>query len=232
MSQFVEVAAVVLVGAVVATLAEALRRGELSASINAAVSLAAALAPPAVASGLDYWWGWTITVTPELTAWVAAAGFLHSLGMLGLYESVWWWDHVTHLVSGSLVAALVYAGFIVLGQDGSGFEASWETAAVFTVVFTFLVGVFWELVELVARDVGERLDVDPVLVHYGWRDTAYDLVFDLVGALLVVALDVRLFVSLADRSVGATRTALVASGVVIVLGSAVMAARVEFDVAP
>ena len=228
MTGFVAAAALVLVGAVVATLVEGVRRGDTSATVNAAASLGAALLP--IGLGIvEGWPGPTASVVPELTAWVALAGFLHSLGMLGLYESVGWWDHLTHFVSGALVAALVYAGFLVLGQDGTGFEPSRETAATLTVLFSMAVGVCWELVELVARDVGERFDVDPVLVHYGWRDTAFDLAFDFVGALAVVVLDVRLFVALADRSAGTTRTALVAGGATLVLGSAAMAASVRFD---
>ncbi|MHB9287023.1 hypothetical protein ACKVMT_08285 [Halobacteriales archaeon Cl-PHB] len=229
MTGVVAVVALVFVGAIVATLVEAVRRREGSAVVNAAASLAAALLPAALATTVEGWPGPTASVVPELTAWIAVAGFLHSLGMLGLYDSVWWWDHVTHLLSGALVAALVYAGLLVLGQDGTGFEPAWQTAATLTVVFTMAVGVFWELVELVARDVGERLDLEPVLVHYGWQDTALDLVFDFVGAVLVVALDLRLFVALADRSADATRTALVASGTAVVLGSVLMAASVRYD---
>lgn len=111
-----------------------------------------------------------------------------------MYESTWWWDHLTHTVSGVLVAALIYAGLVVTRPTtGSG------SVAAATVLFTFAVGVSWELLELVAREVGERYDIEPVLVHYGWRDTAFDLGFDLVGALLVVLLDLRIFVPVVDQ---------------------------------
>jgi hypothetical protein len=89
--------------------------------------------------------------------------------------------------------------------------------------FVLVVGVFWELVELLARDVGERYDVEPVLVHYGRRDTALDLVFDLVGALAVVGLDVRTFLPLAERHPDGAVTALLAAAAAAVAGSVLAA---------
>jgi len=90
----------------------------------------------------------------------------------------------------------------------AGLDASFGGLAVLTVVLTLAAGVFWELIELIARDVGRRYDVEPVLVHYGRRDTTLDLVFDVVGALLVVGFDVRVFVP-GCRAVG-TRDDVVA----------------------
>jgi len=222
----VSVAAIVLIAGILATLAVAVRRGDVSATINAMVSLGAAVLPTVAALWLPLGPGWQGPTGATLTAWIAAAGLLHSIGMLGPYESVWWWDHVTHLLSGALVAALVYAGLIALGRSPDALDLSGPAIAGLTVALTMLAGVFWELIELVARDLGERLDVEPVLVHYGWRDTAYDLVFDFLGALLVVALDLRAFVPIAAESIAATRTALLASGGVLLVGSAALAALV------
>jgi hypothetical protein len=87
-----------------------------------------------------------------------------------------------------------------------------------TVLFTFAVGVLWELVELVAREVATYLDVEPVLVHYGWRDTGLDLVFDVLGAVAVVGLDIRLFLPLAEEFPGATQRLLAWSGGAVVVG--------------
>ena len=126
-----------------------------------------------------------------LTLIIGVAGLLHCLGMLGLYESTNWWDHLTHTVSAALAAALLYAGLLVWTSDGT-------VAAVGAVLAIFGLGVAWELLELAAREIADWYDIEPVLVHYGWRDTALDLVFDLVGALLVVALDIRLFVPILE----------------------------------
>jgi hypothetical protein len=191
-----------VVGGTALVLAEAVRRGEGAAIVNAVASLAVAGVATATAAGFSFEGAWF--VAPELAVWAAVAGFLHSVGMLGPYETVWWYDHVTHTVSAALLAALVYAG--LLATVG----ATWSTLAVAaaTVGYAFVAGVAWEGLELAARALGEHYDVDPVLVHYGWRDTAYDLVFDVAGAAVVVALDVRLFVQLAAGAPQATRALL------------------------
>lgn len=192
----------VVVGGTALVLAEAARRGEGAAIVNAAASLAVSAVAIATAAGFSFEGAWF--VAPELAVWAAVAGFLHSVGMLGPYDTVWWYDHVTHSVSAALLAALVYAGLLATVAD------AWSTLAVAaaTVGYAFLAGVAWEGLELLARAVGERYDVEPVLVQYGWRDTAYDLAFDVVGTLAVVALDVRLFVPLAADAPGTTRALL------------------------
>lgn len=179
--------------ALVATLIEALRRRHVPATVNALVGLVVAFLPAAVDALLT---PERLVVAPALPLWIAVAGFLHSLGMLGLYDSTWWWDHLTHTVSAALVAAFLYAaaltGLLPVGRSSG-------VAAVATLTLTLLVGVGWELIELVARTVAERYDVDPVLVHYGRTDTLYDLVFDVVGAVFVVAFDLRLFVPVVEQ---------------------------------
>lgn len=223
---FATTAVVVLQGGILVLLLEALRRRDSAAVANAAVSLAASLVPLALELLLPYAVGWRLTIGPELPLWIAGAGLIHSVGMLGPYDTVHWWDSVTHTVSAALVAALTYAGLLAVAGSAAGVDSPVLGVAALTVVLTLAAGVFWELIELIARDVGERYDVEPVLVHYGWRDTALDLGFDALGALLVVAFDVRVFVSLAEQSVRATTWFLAGSGAVIVLGSLAMAVYV------
>jgi hypothetical protein len=200
----------------VVTAVEGARRRDVAAAVNGLVSLCAALLPAAVAAAGSVDFG------PILPLWVAFAGLLHSVGMLGPYDSTWWWDHVTHTVSAALVAALVYAGVVTVARAG-GVGLGPGAAGAVTVALVFAVGVFWELVELAARRAGERFGVEPVLVHYGPRDTAFDLVFDLVGALAVVTADFRAFVPVADRFPGATRVLLLGVGATAVVGSALLA---------
>ena len=114
--------------------------------------------------------------------------------MLGRYDSVWWWDHLTHTLSAALAAALLYAGLLVVAP---------AIAVAGTVLTIVVLGVLWEAGELFAREVADRYDIEPVLVHYGWRDTALDLLFDVVGAGVVVALDVRLFRPVVEAAIGA-----------------------------
>lgn len=208
---------IVLQVAILVTLLEGLRRRNFAAVVNALVAFGATLLPFLVAGGL---------APSVLPLWIALAGFLHSLGMLGPYDTVAWWDLLTHAVSGTLVAALVYAAALV------ALAGPPVTAGIVgvTLLVTVAAGAFWELLELVARDLGERYGVDPVLVHYGWRDTAVDLVVDVAGAALVVGLDVRLFVPAAARFPEATRLLLVSASGAVVAGSLAAAVWIRYGV--
>lgn len=193
------VAVVVMETIVLAILAWALRRRDLAVATNAFVGAILIVSPFVVTTVRHSVGAQHIAIGPLLPAWIALASLLHAIGMLGVYESVWWWDHLTHTVSAALVAALVYAGALATVGDTAGLSTS---PGLLTVSVTLLIGVVWEGLELVARDIGERLDVEPVLVHYGWLDTGLDLVFDVVGAVLVVVLDVRVFVPLGEVLLG------------------------------
>jgi len=178
------------VALVVAALFAALYVGYRQDNTAAVVNTAAAVALVFVSAGAPVVLGdGQPSRVAALTLWVAVAGFLHALGMLGRYDSVWWWDHLTHTFSAALAAALLYAALLVVG---------WNNAVVLTLLSILFLGVLWEVGELIAREVADWYDIEPVLVHYGWRDTALDLVFDVVGAALVVALDLRLFVPVVE----------------------------------
>ncbi|XVH33708.1 hypothetical protein ACNS7O_17485 (plasmid) [Haloferacaceae archaeon DSL9] len=217
----------VLVGCMLVILWEAIRRRNTAAVVNTLASVAATILPPALEVSLRAGFDRTVTFGPELPLWIAAAGCLHSFGMLGPYDSVRWWDSLTHTVSAALVTALVFAGIIVVDQQSSVVAFSALQIAALAVSFILAAGIFWELVEVAARDVGERYDVEPVLVRYGHLDTVLDLAFDLVGALVVVVADVRLFVPIAEQSPSATATILLWAAAVVVVGSALIAVAVR-----
>ncbi|WP_251330484.1 hypothetical protein [Haloplanus pelagicus] len=193
-------------------LLEALRRRDVTVAVNAAVAFGLAVLPTAALP-------WVADVGSPLALWIAVAGLLHCLGMFGLYESVWWWDHLTHTVSAGLVAALIYAALLVSAPDGTVTGRPPPTLPSATILLTVAVGVAWELIELIAREIGEQYGVEPVLVHYGRRDTALDLGFDAVGALVTVAIDLRLFVPVVERLPVPTGVALLWSVSVAIAGS-------------
>lgn len=176
----------------VALLALGYRRENGAAVVNTVAAIAVTATPAAVEFVLHARGIPEASFTPVLTLWIGLASVLHSLGMLGYYESVDWWDHLTHSLSSALATALLYAGLLVVvgpAPDGGTGHLVAGTIAVILVL-----SLIWELAELGMRYIGKWYDVEPVLVHYGWRDTGLDLVYDLLGALLVLALDLRLFV--------------------------------------
>lgn len=127
----------------------------------------------------------------ELRAWqrlyVDTAMISHAVGMLGPYDDVRWWDHLTHTHSATILGGAVFAISRRNGRD--------PRPRVIAAVACF--GILWELLEYAVHVGADRLGFDPILVTYGKTDTALDLLFDLVGAVLVLALGDRVLGELA-----------------------------------
>lgn len=168
------------------------RRENEPAVVNIAAAVLVTATPTAVELFLGALGSPDTSFTPLLTLWIGVASVLHSVGMLGYYESVGWWDHLTHTLSAALATALLYAALLV--GVGPAPDGSTLYLAAATLTAALALSLLWEGGELVMRELGDRFGVEPVLVHYGRRDTALDLVFDLAGAAIVLALDLRLFV--------------------------------------
>lgn len=181
----------------VALLYASYRRENGAALVNSLAGVVVTATPAAVEFTLGALGVAKVSFTPLLTLWTGVANVLHGLGMLGYYESVRWWDHLTHALSAALVTALVYAGLLVqVGSTPDGSRLGLAAAALAVVLVLSLV---WEVAEVVMRSLGRWYGVEPVLVYYGRRDTAFDLVFDVVGAVLVLAVDLRLFVPVFEQ---------------------------------
>lgn len=181
--------------AIAVVLVVGLATRNLSVVVNAALSLAVTFLPALLARDLD------LHLDSWLVLTLTLALFLHSLGMLGLYDGVWWYDHATHTLSAMLVAGVGYATVRALDRHADAVHFPPRFLAVFIVLFTLAAGVLWEVLEFAAREVAEALALDPVLVQYGLGDTLVDLVFDTVGALVVALFGTHRFESLADRVV-------------------------------
>ena len=143
----------------------------ISPVINAAVAVAIAVA---VQRRIG-------TQHPRYALAVSSTAALHVVGMVGAYDQLWWYDHLTHTLAGLLVTvAMVWtlravdparAGVLIAGGALLG------TAAI---------GMLWEVIEIGARWATQTLALPAVLVHYGTADTVYDLIFTMVGAALAV----------------------------------------------
>ncbi len=128
---------------------------------------------------------WNLRLSPGLTLVVTLSVLLHTLGMIGLYESVVWYDHLTHTFSAALVAAVGYAATRAIDLHSEAVSFPPRFLSVFLLLFTLALGVFWEVVEFVGRLAADAAGAEAVLIQYGLKDTIQDLVFDSVGALLV-----------------------------------------------
>lgn len=112
---------------------------------------------------------------PLQRAWFSVGLAIHPAGALyGLYQQYWWYDHLAHTVSGTLLAGLLYLVVAASVTDG---RASPIPGPVHVLVLAAVLGcgVAWELFELRVA-----------YLHVGGpRDTLADLCFDVVGWLVV-----------------------------------------------
>ena len=161
---------------IVAVFVVGLRRRDPAAVFNAVLAFVATFLPGAFERRYD------VEFRPWQRVYAESAMLTHAVGMLGPYDDVWWWDHLTHTHSATLLGGLVYASARRRGRA--------PRPRVLAAIVLF--GVAWEAVEYAIHAVAKRLGIEPLLVHYGQTDTALDLVFDLVGALAVLALGERL----------------------------------------
>jgi glycopeptide antibiotics resistance protein len=129
-----------------------------------------------------------VSMDVRLSVWITLAVFLHVVGALGLpgiegtlYSSTWWWDHVTHATSASLVVAIGYSLLRSVDEHVESVDLPPELTFVFTFLLVLAVGVYWEVLEFALSFVtisGER-----ALTQYGVGDTLGDLAFDTLGGL-------------------------------------------------
>ncbi len=163
-----------------------LERGSTGIVVNAAVALLVAQLPPLLER--DY----NIPMDAGLTLWITAAVFLHALGTVGLpgselsfYRSLWWWDHLTHALSSSVVAGVGYATTRAFDAHSDRIHLPPRFMFVFILLFVVAFGVFWEVIEFGLGGAASLLGSGSVLTQYGLRDTMLDLVFDVIGGVIV-----------------------------------------------
>lgn len=154
--------------------------------VNSLIGVAVAQLPPALQRDYD------IPINPVLTLWITGAVFFHALGTVGIpgselsfYQSVWWWDHFTHALSASVVAAAGYVTVRAIDLHTDEIELPPRFMFVFLLMFVLAFGVLWEVLEFAVSEASHTVGGRSVLTQYGLRDTMLDLVFDAVGAVIV-----------------------------------------------
>lgn len=165
--------------------------GVLRASVGLVVNAGLALAVTYLPAILER--DYSISMDAGLTLWITTAVFLHALGVVGvpgvtgtLYGPSWpsWWDHLTHFLSSTVVAAAGYASVRALDEHHDDVVFPPKFTFVFVVLFVMALGVLWEIVEYVTWVAGSRVGAS-VLTIYGVDDVVLDLVFNAVGAVVV-----------------------------------------------
>ncbi|MFD1599046.1 hypothetical protein [Halobellus rarus] len=132
-----------------------------------------------------------IPMDAGLTLWISAAVFLHAVGTITIpgvgkpYANVWWWDHVTHTLSASLVAGVGYATTRAVDIHSDSVSLPPRFQFVFILLFVLAFGVLWEVIEFGIGLAAAYTGTPGVLTQYGLEDSMLDLVFDTVGAIVV-----------------------------------------------
>ena len=162
--------------AIVAVFGVGLRQRNWGAVVNAVLALVAASLPDALERQYD------VDFRPWQRLYAGVAMLTHAVGMLGPYDEQGWWDHVTHTFSATLLGGVVY----VVAHRRDRDPRPRVLAAI------GVGGLVWELLEYAVHAISDRLGVESILVPYSTRDTLLDLVFNLVGAALVLAFGDRL----------------------------------------
>jgi VanZ family protein len=164
-----------------------LERGHTGILVNTAVALGVTQLVPILERDVG------IPMDPALTLWITAAVFLHALGTVGIpgteldsfYKQVWWWDHMTHALSASVVAAAGYATARAVDLHSEDVYLPPRFMFVFILLLTVAFGVLWEVIEFAIAEAAALTGGAPVLTQYGLGDTLLDLVFDTIGAVVV-----------------------------------------------
>lgn len=147
--------------------------------VNSLVGLAVTFLPGMLEKKHD------MVMDPGLVLWITSAVFFHGIGTLGPYREVWWWDHLTHALSSSVVAAAGYASFRAFDEHRDDIHFPEKIFFVFILIFVVAFGVLWELLEFWIAGAAEVIGAKTILTQYGLEDTMKDLVFDIVGGSLV-----------------------------------------------
>ncbi|MFC6837205.1 hypothetical protein [Halomarina ordinaria] len=169
----------------VLVLVAGLLQGKFGIVVNSSVGLAVTFVPALLRRDAR------LTMDVGLVLWITTAMFLHALGVLTLpgtssaYRSVWWWDHVTHALSSSLVAAVGYATARALSTADDDLVLPPRFMFVYLLVFVMAFGVVWELVEFLTSVLAQVAGSQDVLTQYGLGDTMLDLMYNTLGGLLV-----------------------------------------------
>ena len=154
-------------------------RRDLPTASNAAIVLAITFVPAILER--DY----ELPMDAGLVLWITAAVFLHALGTAGLYDAIARWDNLTHALSASVVAAGGYAIVRAIHLHTDDVYIPPRTTFVFILLFVLAAGVVWEILEFLIDQSADRLGIDAVLAQHGIDDTIVDLLFNIVGALVV-----------------------------------------------
>ena len=153
--------------------------GAPKAITNGSMGLLITLVPALMERKYDF------PLDPWLGLWITLAVSLHTLGSAALYAQIPWWDHITHAMSASLIAAVGYTFARAVDLHSDAIHIPKQFAFVFILLVVMSFGVIWELFEFGLDIVAETTGIAMPLAQHGLDDTVRDMMFNTLGAILV-----------------------------------------------
>ncbi|QWC18560.1 hypothetical protein [Halorubrum sp. 2020YC2] len=142
-----------------------------------------------------------------LVIWITMAVFLHALGTVPLpgldfetlYGATWWWDHLTHALSSSIVVASGYAATRALQEHTEYIQLGPKFMFAYLLIFVLAFGVLWELLEFYIAVGADLFGIPQVLTQYGLDDTVLDLMYNSIGGILVAVFGTTYLTGISDQ---------------------------------
>jgi len=153
--------------------------GEPKAITNGGVGLLITFVPALMERNYD------LPLDPWLGLWITLAIFLHTMGSAGLYARIGWWDHLTHAMSASLVAAIGYTFVRAVDLHSDQITIPNRFAFAFILITVMAFGVIWELFEFGLDIAADQTGIAMPLAQHGLDDTVRDMMFNTLGAIVV-----------------------------------------------
>lgn len=164
-----------------AMLGSGLYTGNPKVITNAGIGLAVTFLPGILKKKAD------IVLNPFLTLWITSAVFFHALGSYGFYGAIWWWDHLTHALSATVVTAIGYTVVRSIDIHSEEVNLPPKFISVFLLMTVIAFGVIWELFEYGLDILAETTQISMPLAQHGLEDTMKDMMFNTAGAVIVAA---------------------------------------------
>ncbi len=126
-----------------------------------------------------------IPLGPGSAIGLTLAVLLHAIGTLGPYDSIIWWDDVMHGFTTAIVVLIGYIAVRSVDIHRDDIHLPPRFMFVFVLIFTMAAGVLWELFEFSVAEAVKIMNIDAPLIQYGLDDSILDLVYDMVGGILI-----------------------------------------------
>ncbi len=110
--------------------------------------------------------------------WAVLAVGLHTFGLvMGLYDTTWWWDELTHVTSSSMVCMIAALALYLFDIHSLKIKVPRWAYPMMVLTFAIFIGVIWEVAEFTGDLLaGTRM-------QYSILDTVRDCYVDLLGGM-------------------------------------------------